>query len=210
MSINCYRWNPYRHYPACLYFNGHTTPIMTEKAKPDRRIERTRNALWDALFALLHSRSWEDINVRMICDQANVARSSFYLHFQNKLELLDYGFDSGLEQARDAVEAGEYRKGEFNTFDWLVDHVCNGHEVFENGWETNDVIFARFRRAVSQLLQDELSNRNMAVPPNSLAFVIGGAFGILANWTNNQCQEKPQVILNLLNTHASAVLTVRR
>ena len=68
---------------------GHKRQMMTDKTKLDRRIVKTRTALRGALLELLQYNSWNIINVRMICGEANIARSSFYLHFENKLALLD-------------------------------------------------------------------------------------------------------------------------
>jgi len=56
--------------------------------KPDRRILRTRQALRDALMALIHERGYEGITVQDITDKANIARTTFYLHFTDKDDLL--------------------------------------------------------------------------------------------------------------------------
>jgi AcrR family transcriptional regulator len=55
--------------------------------KADRRIERTRNLLGDALVALLHERNLEDITVQHVLDRAGVGRSTFYAHFTDKDDL---------------------------------------------------------------------------------------------------------------------------
>ena len=61
----------------------------------DRRALRSRRMLWDALFALLQDHDWADINIQMICQKAVVARSTFYVHFPTKQDLLDSGFSFG-------------------------------------------------------------------------------------------------------------------
>ena len=57
-------------------------------AHPDRRVRRTREALRDALLALLVERGWDDIDVQALCVRADIGRSTFYLHFPNKEALL--------------------------------------------------------------------------------------------------------------------------
>ena len=52
---------------------------MNEKRNGDRRIERTRHMLSDALFALIGERGYENITVQDITDRANVGRATFYL-----------------------------------------------------------------------------------------------------------------------------------
>src|SRR5512139_3575567 len=67
--------------------------LSDETQSLDRRIERTRLALRNALILMLAEHSWDEINIRDLCAQANVGRSTFYLHFQGKEELLVSAFD---------------------------------------------------------------------------------------------------------------------
>ncbi len=64
---------------------------MTEKML-DRRVRRTRLALHKALMALILEKKYQSITVQEILDRADVGRSTFYLHFQDKDELLVSGF----------------------------------------------------------------------------------------------------------------------
>lgn len=61
---------------------------MTTERKPDRRVERTFNALRDALMALIAEKGYDAITIQDIVDRANVARATFYLHFKDKDELM--------------------------------------------------------------------------------------------------------------------------
>ncbi len=76
---------------------------MTEKTA-DRRVQRTRRLLHKALISLILEKKYEDITVQEILDRADVGRSTFYLHFQDKDELLFSGFqylESFLESAQE-------------------------------------------------------------------------------------------------------------
>lgn len=59
--------------------------------KTDRRIQRTRQLLRDALMALIIEKGYDSITVQDITDRANVARATFYLHFTDKDDLLFSG-----------------------------------------------------------------------------------------------------------------------
>lgn len=61
---------------------------MAEKRKVDRRIQRTRILLRDALMRLVEQKGYDEITIQDIADEANVARTTFYLHFKDKDELL--------------------------------------------------------------------------------------------------------------------------
>jgi AcrR family transcriptional regulator len=60
---------------------------MTRKA-PDSRVRKTQLALHRSLASLIHEKSYDAIVVKEILERANVARSTFYAHFDGKEELL--------------------------------------------------------------------------------------------------------------------------
>ena len=58
----------------------------------DERAQKSQSLLIGALIDLIHQRGWEAVNVRDLGTKAGVARSTFYIHFRNKEELLERGF----------------------------------------------------------------------------------------------------------------------
>ena len=56
--------------------------------RPDRRTRKTRGQLRSALLALLKEKRYEDISVQDIIERADVARSTFYVHYVDKDDLL--------------------------------------------------------------------------------------------------------------------------
>lgn len=58
----------------------------------DRRVNRTRRALQDALQELIVEKGYEAVTVEEITDRANLGRTTFYLHYRDKEDLLLEGF----------------------------------------------------------------------------------------------------------------------
>ena len=55
----------------------------------DRRVKKSRAAIYQAFLSLLHRKSYEAITVQEIIDLADVGRSTFYSHFETKEALLE-------------------------------------------------------------------------------------------------------------------------
>jgi len=55
--------------------------------KIDARVRRTRDALGDALLALIQEKPFDDVTVQEVLDRAGIGRSTFYAHFQDKDDL---------------------------------------------------------------------------------------------------------------------------
>jgi AcrR family transcriptional regulator len=83
----------------------------------DRRIKKTRDALRRAMAELIVEKPYNDITVQEITNQANVSRSSFYMHYQDKDDLLISGFEEiGVSSSDDLFEEspGESRFPDFS------------------------------------------------------------------------------------------------
>src|SRR5437867_3441719 len=61
---------------------------MAKAKKIDRRVQRTRQLLQDALMAMMIEKGYEATTVQDIIDRANLGRATFYAHFADKETLL--------------------------------------------------------------------------------------------------------------------------
>ena len=62
--------------------------LVASNKKTDARVRRTRDALGDALVALMQEKPFETITVQDVLDRAKVGRSTFYTHYSDKDDLL--------------------------------------------------------------------------------------------------------------------------
>lgn len=63
--------------------------MATKEKIVDRRAQRIRHLLHQALRQLLKEKSFQVLTVHDIAEQATVNRGTFYLHFTDKYALLD-------------------------------------------------------------------------------------------------------------------------
>ena len=70
---------------------------MTKSAQLNRQSQRSRQMLQDALIDLLEFKPFAKISISEIADHADLARSTFYAHFDTKDDLLASLVDTILE-----------------------------------------------------------------------------------------------------------------
>ncbi len=61
---------------------------MTVNPRKDRRRDRTRRQLREALFSLMLEKGYESITIEDITEKADLGRTTFYLHYRDKEDLL--------------------------------------------------------------------------------------------------------------------------
>jgi AcrR family transcriptional regulator len=64
------------------------------KELQDRRVQRTRKILQDALIELILEKEFDKVTVQDVITRANVGRSTFYSHFKDTEDLFLSGFEN--------------------------------------------------------------------------------------------------------------------
>src|SRR5260221_10525145 len=99
-----------------------------EQEKRDRRTRKTRQILRDTLLTLLKEKRYDDISVQDIIERADVARSTFYVHYVDKDDLLTgrHGiFAENLGQQLTA-HSGEHGTSAFSSQMWFYHIQAQG------------------------------------------------------------------------------------
>lgn len=160
--------------------------------KADRRSQRTRQLLGQALTGLMGERRYDTITVQDIIDRANVGRSTFYAHYLDKEDLLVSEFTRVLELLTHPIEPpGPQRLLALAPF---FEHV-RGHQHLYRALLRGgalDVILKtsreRFRRQIEQRIQALLpAGQTPGAPPELVADYLAGAIlSLLTWWMDNQ------------------------
>ncbi len=160
---------------------------MREKqpSRDDRRVRRTHAALRGALVDLIVERGWDGFNVQDLCDRADVGRSTFYLHFADKEEVLADGFaDLGKELHAELARCDSPRPLSFSL--GLLRHAQEHLRVFRAlvGRRASHLVQANLRALVLELVREDLSARLPAgVRREATAAFLGGALFDLLIWS---------------------------
>lgn len=168
--------------------------------KTDRRVLRTRQMLRDALIELIVEKGYDAITVQDITDRANVGRTTFYLHYGHKDDLLLNGLQEMYQEIIQQIEPGRMN----DSADWA--HIAQYVEFYKmmmgpKGSQQFTVQLRDFlveigiKHVVSPLQSDESKLR---VPGGLMAhFVAGAQLGMVTWWLSNTEKYPPETIANL-------------
>ena len=163
----------------------------------DRRSQRTRHALREALIQLIGERGWDAVAVQDLCERANVGRSTFYSHFPNKDALLLGGLEDLRaeigRQARSQASSSRLSTSGFRFSLGLIEHAHQQRRVFRGliGRRSGYVVQQRFREMVVRLVTDELPVSTGKLPRAAVARALAAAFVELLAWWVEQRSPMP-------------------
>jgi AcrR family transcriptional regulator len=165
----------------------------------DRRTQRTRDALRDAMMVLLHERGWDEIAVQDVCTRANVGRSTFYLHYPSKDALLVGGLND-LRLGLQSQLRAQAHNTPFRFAHGLIAHAQEQHQVFRGliGRRSGYVVQQRFREMVLLLVTDDMPASADPVRSQAIARTLAGAFVELLSWWVEQGMPLAPAQLELL------------
>lgn len=78
--------------------------MKTKTKKVDRRTIYTINVIKEAFLKILEHKSFNQITIVEICKEAEITRSTFYLHFDSLTDLLNAIIDDALDLSPSLVE----------------------------------------------------------------------------------------------------------
>ena len=142
---------------------------MASSRTTDRRVERTRGLLHDALASLIHEKSYDAIVVKEILARANVGRSTFYAHFRDKNELLDSGIREMVDTQRAPAPLGSLAEHVVRFSLPLLQHIeqHKGPRSFAPGGGGQPAVHDRLQQILAELVADDL-RRSGARPAGDL------------------------------------------
>jgi AcrR family transcriptional regulator len=181
---------------------------MNTQVRADRRVQRTRRQLREALITLILDRGWDAVSVRDVCEKADVGRSTFYVHFADKENLLLSGFDD-LHAAMDDIRTHE--SVPFGFIEPLVLHVAEHKRLLQAvlGRQSGQQMQWRFRDVVRSLIEVELQSLKTprAARTSVARFITGGLVELLMTWVEEPRGVSAAKLAVELQQHALAVAT---
>ena len=149
----------------------------------DRRITKTRKAIYQAFLQLLNQKDYEAITVQEIIDLADVGRSTFYSHYESKELLLDelcQKLFHHLFERAEHLSPQDYLAHIFQHFKKNQDHVTSLL------LSKNDYFIRQLRKELEHdvypMVADELIKAHPTLPHSYLKHLVVSHFIETLSW----------------------------
>jgi AcrR family transcriptional regulator len=170
------------------------------RPKTDRRILRTRNALGDALVALIQEKNFEDITVQHVLDRAGVGRSTFYVHYRDKDDLFLSDVEDFLEFFSTSFNRQDPNSNRLLPVQEFFSHVRDVRQFYAalvHSGKIHDVQ-ALARGFFARSIEERLQRSGLKLDPlqrSAQAHALAGTFfSLLDWWLNKNMQPDPQAM----------------
>jgi AcrR family transcriptional regulator len=167
---------------------------VAAERRRDRRVQKTERLLRDALVELIHEKHYDAIVVKEILERANVGRTAFYAHFEDKDALLASGIHHVLRgtaprplppAARRFAEAVWFSLPVFE----YVGRCRHAGGAPMGGPRGRAIVHAHLRDVLVERLQDDVRSmmqRQAAsairIPPDLVVDYVVGTFILVLDW----------------------------
>jgi len=198
---------------------------MTEVPSTDRRIVRTRVAIREALVGLIAEKGFDALSVSDITRRADINRGTFYLHYQDKFDLLE---QTETEIIRDLekiiLQANDLDFSDFNSVDKPLPVVVSLFEYLKQNAALMHAILGlkggiAFQNRLRETVEDNLklgflagmrAEHFLVESEYLISYALSAHFGVIQTWLGKGCVESPHdmaIILSKLSLHGPLRMT---
>ncbi|MBO4600678.1 MAG: TetR/AcrR family transcriptional regulator C-terminal domain-containing protein [Bacilli bacterium] len=149
-------------------------------------MEKTKKYLANALLELLKVKSFDKIKVTEICDKALIHKTTFYNHFEDKYELLNYLL---LSMHSDIVQNTKYSGSLIDYYlsvaKYYIKFIKNNPKLFRSiisNDNTTGIIL--FEKLYIKDIQEKIKENNIDEVPSNYAahFYVSAVLAIISEW----------------------------
>jgi AcrR family transcriptional regulator len=159
----------------------------------DRRIQRTRSLLHEALGALVREKVYDRITVEEILARANIGRSTFYTHFRGKDDLLSSSICDLLISARSSQQSqsADPRERVIRFSRPFFEHIHSHRRLDKErmGKRGRAILHEHLRQVLAESIMQDIGNgsprqkaRHGQVSRELLAQYLASTFVLVLHW----------------------------
>lgn len=149
-----------------------------------------------ALIAQLYTKKMDLITITELCEQAQVSRRTFYRHFTDKKDVVDYYITELMKNL--ALELKKCSKQDKRalvvTFFSFFEPYTKLLEVL-NSNGLGDIAFTSYIKCVTTLTFAEALSQDFNY---NMAFMLGGLWSLLTFWIMNGCKKGSEELADIV------------
>lgn len=170
-----------------------TNPIT--EAKHDRRILKTKRAIYEALVELMQKKNLNSITVTELAAAANINRKTFYTYYSTVNDVLDEVINELISSLKDLMYAmsEDYNMLSPQTLFAFLNTIMSDVDIVRALFtsDNGNMLFNKLQKALQETLLKELIDNDikMNIQPEQYplisSFVAGGMIYVYYEWITN-------------------------
>ena len=170
----------------------------------DRRVKRTKKALYEALLTLLDQKSINEITVTELTNLADVNRATFYFYYTDLIDMLQQIQNEAYEEFTAVIQKATIEVSSIEGFTEYAERVftyCKENEQLVRFIVNND-INNRLYTYIRQLMLTNIPNTKEIFSEDNPAryisnYVINAMIGVCLDWMDDGMKISPRDLADL-------------
>lgn len=186
--------------------------MLSQKLNP--RVQFTKNALRQAFFTLLERKSLQSITVTDICAEADINRSTFYVHYKDIRSLIEEIEDVIIDNMKNYINIASEMQDPMQALLVLLRTIKSNtnmvwglHKLFI---EHSDPGFVtRVNSTIHEIFLKLWGNNNLNNSDEQEAvysFIVGGNVALIVHWLKENTALDAEKITKLIETLSQGAL----
>lgn len=188
---------------------------MENESITDLRVIKTRQAIKKSFLDLLRQKSFSTITIKDIANHAMIGRGTFYLHYEDKYQLLDHLIDTELKKFSDIIQPKAYIHNDIVDDQTLLHYAQKAfvhlkeHDSFFQSMFLRDDIPAfrtKLQQHFIQKFKKEFKDLHITERIDELdreillIFISSAVIGLIEWWVKNGMIQTPEQMAKKLQT----------
>lgn len=187
--------------------------------KTDLRIRRTKKSIRDAFFELIDENGFDSVTVKDITDRALISRNTFYLHYEDKFDLLNKISNELMRKVYWRVSKDLIKIKDLDfTIDSTAALLISIQRVIDEDrdlyrlllTDPGTVVFSEKIEKTIRTALDLIKGDIEGISDLSIEYIITGMKGVIRYWVTHDDMDIQTEAYNFARIHLGSILEIIR
>ena len=163
-----------------------------------------KDLLAHGLYLLIQQKPFEKITIKQICDKTGVIRGTFYNHFMDKYECLEYLCGQIImEENTQHLENNDLHSFIAHSLETIAEHKEFYYKGFQIEGQNNfgEMLQKIYKRAILRcLINKQIDLKDSLITLNQLSsYHASTLILMIKNWVENGCKESSDQVMKMID-----------